>query len=279
MEATVTAPGLSPYRRLGDAAFWAVAALAVFLAYLLVMKSASRADWLQAVTASLINLLSLALVAAPVRLLILRYAIGRDLRLQLALHVVSAPVFGVLWYWIMMVLIGLSGGASAIRFDVRPFFADTATAWQLLQGVTVYALLAALTQLRASQALPSFVIAAPTGAAEPGGASGFSRYFIRRGEEIFPVDVSSIVSIAGADDYAEVATTSGRHLVRMTLGDFEQALESGRFIRVHRSHIVNVDRIERAEPAGGGRLLLHMENGEIVQASRTGTRLLRDRVL
>lgn len=279
MEATVTAPGLPPYRRFGDAVFWAVAALAVFLAYLLVMKSASRANWPQAATASLINLLSLAIVAAPVRLLLLRYAIGRDLRLQLALHVLSAPAFGLLWYWIMMVLIGLSGGTSAIRFDVRPFFADTATAWQLLQGVTVYALLAALTQLRASQALPSFVISSPTRAAEPGGDPAFSRYFIRRGEEIYPVDVSSIVSIAGADDYAEVATTSGRHLVRMTLGDFEQALESGRFIRVHRSYIVNVDRIERAEPAGGGRLLLHMENGEVVQASRTGTRLLRDRVL
>ena len=279
MEETVTLAGMSPRRRFGDAAFWAWAAFAVFLAYLLVMKSASRADWLQAATASLINLLSLAVVAAPMRLLLLRYAIGRDVRLQLALHILAAPLFCLLWYWIMMVLIGLSGGSSAIRFDVRPFFADTATAWQLLQGVTVYALLAALTQLRASQALPSFVVSTPESAVEPGGEPSFSRYFIRRGEEIYPVDISTIVSIAGADDYAEVATTSGRHLVRMTLGDFEQALQSGRFIRVHRSHIVNVDRIERAEPAGGGRLLLHMDNGEIVQASRAGTRLLRDRVL
>ena len=279
MEERVTASGTVAHRRLGDTAFWAVAIFVVFLAYLLVMKAAGRADWPQAAVASLINLLSLLIVAVPVRFLLLRYALGRDVRLQLALHVGVAPPFSLLWYWIMMVLIGLSGGASPTRFDVRPFFVDAATAWQLLQGVTAYALLAALTQLRANLALPSFVVSLPSASAEADREPAFSRYFIRRGEEIHPVDVSQIVSIDGADDYAEVATTSGRHLVRMTLSDFERALESGRFIRVHRSHIVNVDRIERAEPAGGGRLLLHMEDGEIVQASRTGSRLLRDRVL
>lgn len=85
--------------------------------------------------------------------------------------------------------------------------------------------------------------------------------------------------MSGRVRFLAVATTSGRHLVRMTLGDFEQALQSVRFIRVHRSHIVNVARIERAEPAGGGRMLLHMDNGEAVQTSRAGTRLLRDRIL
>ena len=60
--------------------------------------------------------------------------------------------------------------------------------------------------------------------------------------------------------------------------DSEAALDGDTFIRVHRSRIVNANRILRAEPAGGGRMLLHMENGEIIPASRTGTRLLRDRV-
>ena len=108
---------------------------------------------------------------------------------------------------------------------------------------------------------------------------GLSRYFIRSRDEIQPIDVDSIVSIAGADDYAEVTTVDGKHLVRMTLAEFEKSLDPARFIRIHRSRIVNVDRISRAEPAGGGRLLLHMEDGEAIPASRTGSRLLRDRVL
>jgi two-component system, LytTR family, response regulator len=108
---------------------------------------------------------------------------------------------------------------------------------------------------------------------------GFSRYFIRSGDEIQPVDVDLIVSIAGADDYAEVATLKGKHLVRMTLAEFEKSLDPARFIRVHRSRIVNFERIVRAEPAGNGRMLLHMEDGEAIVASRAGSRLLRDRVI
>ena len=98
-------------------------------------------------------------------------------------------------------------------------------------------------------------------------------------DEIQPIDVDTIVSISGADDYAEVTTLGGKHLVRMTLAEFEKSLDPSRFIRVHRSRIVNVERIARAEPAGGGRLLLHMQDGEAIAASRTGSRLLRDRVI
>jgi DNA-binding LytR/AlgR family response regulator len=42
---------------------------------------------------------------------------------------------------------------------------------------------------------------------------------------------------------------------------------------------VNTHRIARAEPAGGGRLLLHMETGHTISTSRDGARLLRNRVL
>ena len=39
-------------------------------------------------------------------------------------------------------------------------------------------------------------------------------------------------SITGADDYAEVATLQGRHLVRLSLSEFEKSLDGDRFIRV-----------------------------------------------
>jgi DNA-binding LytR/AlgR family response regulator len=127
--------------------------------------------------------------------------------------------------------------------------------------------------------MQSLIVAPAAEGNTAGKDASASRYFIRDGEDIRPIDISQIVSITGADDYAEVATLSGRHLVRMTLNQFEKTLEGGIFIRIHRSRIVNVDPIVRAEPAGGGRMLLHMEDGEIVQASRTGTKLLRDRVI
>jgi two-component system, LytTR family, response regulator len=71
------------------------------------------------------------------------------------------------------------------------------------------------------------------------------------------VEVDEIVMIAGAQDYAEVSTTDGRkHLVRMSLAEFEQRLPDDSFVRVHRSTIINIAHLGRAEPIGSGRLTL-----------------------
>lgn len=51
--------------------------------------------------------------------------------------------------------------------------------------------------------------------------------------------------------------------------------DPAKFLRVHRSTIVNFDHLSRAEPAGGGRMLAHMATGESVQVSRAGAQLLR----
>lgn len=210
-------------------------------------------------------------------LLIARYLVGRSLLRQVAGHAVIGAAFCLLTYWLTIVLLGAFGAMSAVEFDVRPFI-RRAAAWQTLQNATVYALIATIAHLRA-RAPVAVILAGPDSAVAEDSKPALARYFIRDGDELLPIDVDTIVSISGADDYAEVATTDGRHLVRMTLAELEQALDPARFIRVHRSRIVNVGRIARAEPAGGGRLLLHMEDGETIAASRAGSKRLRDRVL
>ncbi len=265
-------------RRLGSGVFWALAAVLTFLAYWIVLQLAGGSARSAALSA-LRNLLPVAILTAALQPVLGNHVVRWRPAPALAAHIGLAMIFALLWYWLLMVLIGLSAGDSPLRFNVRPFFPNPAVAWQLLQGVTLYALCAAIAYARAPSPLPRFLLA--DGAAEPdtGRDRPLSRYFIRQGDDIHPVEVAQIVSISGADDYAEVSTLSGTHLVRMTLADFEKVLDGGPFVRVHRSRIVNVDRIERAEPAGGGRMLLHMETGEMIQASRSGTRLLRERVI
>jgi len=264
--------------KLSGKTFYGAAVLFVFLGYLFALRVTGKEGWRDSVESSLRNLLPLALLAIAERAILIAFVMRQRTWVQLPCHVLLAALFSLLWYWLLMVMIGLTTGESLTEFSVRPFFPGPAYAWQLLQGLTFYSLVAAVTYMRAQPDIPTLVVAeAASGAREK--EPGLSRYFIRKGEDIHPVDVAQIVSITGADDYAEVVTLSGRHLVRMTLGDFEKALEGGTFVRVHRSRIVNVDRIARAEPAGGGRLLLHMENGEMIQASRMGSKLLRDRVI
>lgn len=263
--------------RIDDRAFDAVAALLVFLAYFAVFLAVrTERSVSDAALSALINLAALLLVAAPARALLKRYVLGAAVPRQIVVHIAIAAAFSILWHWLLMVAIGIRAGGSFTEFAVRAFFPTPAFAWQLLQGTTVYALVAALTYLRARPDMPSLVV---SGDGEDPREPALSRYFIRRGDDIHPVDVSQIVSITGADDYAEVATVDGSHLVRTTLAEFEVALDPARFLRVHRSRIVNLDRISRAEPAGDGKILLHMQGGQTIQTSRNGAKLFRERVV
>lgn len=247
----------------------------VFGAYVLVLSighGGSAWDALPGATANTVPTVAFGLAAYA---LIRGWLVQQRLAIQLAGHVLICAAYTLLSYWLLIVMLGAVSGISLIKFDVVPF-PVRASVWQMLENATVYAVIATLAYRAAGSNEVRIVLAERE---EDDSRTGFSRYFIRSGDEIQPIDVDSIVSIAGADDYAEVATLNGKHLVRLTLAEFEKSLDPARFIRVHRSRIVNLECIVRAEPAGGGRLLLHMEDGEAIPASRTGSRLLRDRVI
>jgi hypothetical protein len=278
---TVNQPGDIQSRyahpRLSRRGFDLLAIALVFTAYTLTLWVANALTAAEAVAAGAANTVPVILFGAAARRLILDHLLGRRLGLQMAGHAVLCAAYSLLAYWLVTVLLGLVNGTSPTEFVVQPF-PSRAMAWQLLENATTYGIIAAISYFQ-SKAEPVAPILANPPKAGDGRTQTLSRYFIRSGDDIRPVDIGTIVSIAGADDYAEVATLDGRHLARLTLNEFEQSLDPARFIRIHRSRIVNIERIERAEPAGGGRLLLHMEDGEAIPASRTGSRLLRERLL
>lgn len=247
----------------------------VFLVYVVALGIARDLTLAEALAAGVANTVPTILVALPAYRLVGAWLVGRPLLVQVGGHVLLGAAYALLAFWLLMVMLGAVTGESLLRFTVEPF-PGRSSVWQLLQNFTTYGIVAALAYLHARPEPVALILADPE-AGEPG--QSLSRYFIRSGDDLRPIDVNRIVSIAGADDYAEVAMLDGRHLVRMTLAEFEKALDPAKFIRVHRSRIVNLERVERAEPAGGGRLLLHMEDGEIITASRAGSRLLRDRTI
>jgi DNA-binding LytR/AlgR family response regulator len=251
-----------------------IATPTVFVAYALVLSIGHDSPLLDAIPGAVANTTPTVLFGLGAYELIRTRLRKQGPLVQLAGHVLLCGAYTLLSYWLLIVMLGAVGGASVIKFDVEPF-PVRASVWQMLENATVYGIIAALAYRGSAASAVTVVLRNAQDESRP----GFSRYFIRSGDEMQPIDVHLIVSITGADDYAEVATVDGAHLVRMTLADFERSLDPERFIRVHRSRIVNVERIVRAEPAGGGRLLLHMQNGEAIPASRAGSRLLRDRVL
>jgi two-component system LytT family response regulator len=105
------------------------------------------------------------------------------------------------------------------------------------------------------------------------------RLFLRDRGRIVPVAVEHIVRIEAMDDYAAVHVRDRSYLLHMPMNVLERRLDPDRFVRVHRSHIVNLDHVAALEPYDGTRLEIVMRDGTRVLASRARSRVLRARSL
>ena len=166
----------------------------------------------------------------------------------------------------------LAGGDGLI---VR-YFTGRAFVWQVFQGLAygLVALLAGLLiEAERRRGVADSLLALRASAPTPVAAMG--RLLIRTDDGIVPIDAADIIRIEGADDYSEVILPTRRLLARMRMSECESLLANEPMLRVHRSHIVNLSHLVGAEPAGNGRLQLHMHNGDIVMSSRAGAQALR----
>jgi two-component system, LytTR family, response regulator len=106
-----------------------------------------------------------------------------------------------------------------------------------------------------------------------------ARWFVRDGTRIVALDPAEIERIEADDDYAVFHHRGRRYGVRLRLQDLEAKLDPRRFVRVHRSHIVNVAFVAACEPYDAWRLQVVLSTGHRIVASRSGTRLLHALVL
>ena len=104
------------------------------------------------------------------------------------------------------------------------------------------------------------------------------RLFARTREGIEPIDVSAIVHIQASGDYVDVFSNGRRHLLHMSMSELASRLDPEVFTQVHRSHIVNMDAIEKLVPFDQRRLMIKLKNGEEIVASRAGSDALRSLV-
>lgn len=101
-----------------------------------------------------------------------------------------------------------------------------------------------------------------------------NRIFVRDKRGLIPLAVDEIVRLKADDDYTIIYTKDKTFLVGTNLRDFAAKLNPDKFLRVHRSAVVNLDHIERIEE-DDRRLILYMSGGSEVQASRAGSQMLK----
>ena len=92
---------------------------------------------------------------------------------------------------------------------------------------------------------------------------------VRDGGLTVVIPWDDIVWIEAEDYYARIHTRDRRTLVRLTLKSLVDMLEPGRFVRVHRSAIVNVGCIRQVEPLASGDQRLVLGDGTAIRVSRT----------
>jgi two-component system LytT family response regulator len=82
--------------------------------------------------------------------------------------------------------------------------------------------------------------------------------------------VTRVDYVQAQDDYVCIHTEGRELLKEQTLGDLEAALDPSRFVRIHRSYLLNIDRLARVEPASKDSRMAVLKDGTELPVSRAG---------
>ncbi|WP_374585266.1 LytR/AlgR family response regulator transcription factor [Pseudoduganella sp.] len=96
------------------------------------------------------------------------------------------------------------------------------------------------------------------------------RVLIRDGARVHVIAAERIDTIEAQDDYVEILAEGKSYLKNQRLSELEEQLDQTRFVRLHRSWIVNVERIERIEQATKDSHCAVLKDGRKIPVSRSG---------
>jgi two-component system LytT family response regulator len=95
-----------------------------------------------------------------------------------------------------------------------------------------------------------------------------SRFVVRAAGRLLLVDAAQVDWIEAADNYAVLHAGATTHLVRETMAGLATELDPERFVRIHRSTIVQIDRVRELLPAFHGDFIVVLRDGTRLNMSR-----------
>jgi two-component system LytT family response regulator len=103
--------------------------------------------------------------------------------------------------------------------------------------------------------------------AAPGGPY-LKRLVIKSGGRVTLLNVRDIDWIEAEGDYVKIHVAKAWHLLRETMKRLEAQFDPARFVRIHRSTIVNVERIKELQPYFRGEYVVILQDGKSLKLSR-----------
>jgi two-component system LytT family response regulator len=120
--------------------------------------------------------------------------------------------------------------------------------------------------------------AAGSAATVPTGTGAAERIEVRDGERVRYVSADDVAWAEADGAYVRLHTDRGVHEIRDTLARLEASLDPRRFVRIHRSYLVNLTRVQELRPWFGGDAVLVLRGGQQLKVSRTYRAQLRQRL-
>lgn len=77
-----------------------------------------------------------------------------------------------------------------------------------------------------------------------------NKLFIKGKEQVCLLDIEEVILVERLEGYTSIVTAGGRHRTSISLSEIEEKLNTGEFMRCHKSYIINISQIVKIEPYG-----------------------------
>jgi len=177
----------------------------------------------------------------------------------------------------------LSGLELVELLDPRPAIIFTTAfdqyAMQAFEAQAVDYLLKPFSEERFKQAVRKFLESPqrsfPADFEPPASSDTLQRLVVKEGAQLFLIPYRKIHRLEADGDYTRIFTEEGKFMKKKGLLSFEKNLPADLFVRVHRSHLINVSKLKRIDPYGKNDHIALLQNGEQVPVSRSGFKALK----
>jgi two-component system LytT family response regulator len=102
------------------------------------------------------------------------------------------------------------------------------------------------------------------------------RLLVKDGANVQVIPIDTVDSLEAQDDYVEIHAGGKSWLKTQPLSDLAEGLDPGRFVRVHRSFVVQIDRIARLELYAKDSRVAQLRDGREIPVSRAGYARLKE---
>lgn len=102
------------------------------------------------------------------------------------------------------------------------------------------------------------------------------RLVVRDGVNVHIIPTARLDFVEAQDDYIALASKGAKHLKQQTISSVETLLDPKQFLRIHRSYIVNLERVAKVEPYGKDSRVAILHDGTKLPVSRSGYARLRE---